>query len=88
MDHQWWKTFQYGVTIIGKPLLFFKPTKAVGGLAGREGNMPLVISKHQVTIPKKFHLIEIAQAESERVPLLFRQKLGAAKEAAAGSPHG
>lgn len=88
MAHQFWQVFQYGATIKGRPLLYFKPTKAVGGLAGREGNMPVVISKHQVTIPKLFHLIEISTTEAERVPLLFKQKLGAAKEAAAGSPHG
>lgn len=83
MDHQWWRTFQYGVTIQGRPLLYFTPTKAVGGLKGM-ATLPAVISKHSVTIPKKFHLIEIAQAEAERVPLLFRQKLHAAKSGAEG----
>jgi hypothetical protein len=82
MTHPFWEVFQYGATIVGKPLLYFKPTKAVGALAGKA--LPLLISKHSVTIPKKFHLIEIATAEAEAVPLLFKQKLGAAKASLAG----
>jgi hypothetical protein len=88
MTVPYWTVFQFGKVIKGRPLLYFKPTKAVGGLKGMEGALPAVISKHEVTIPKKFHLIEIAQAEAARVPLLFKQKLGAAKEAAEGTPHG
>lgn len=82
MTHPFWQVFQYGATIVGKPLLYFKPTKAVGGLAGKP--LPLLISKHSVTIPKKFHLIEIATTEAEATPLLFKQKLGAAKASLAG----
>jgi hypothetical protein len=74
--------FQYGATIVGRPLLYFVPTKAVGGLQGKA--LPEVISKHAVTIPKKFHLIEISQAEAAKVPLLFRANMKAAKEAAKG----
>ena len=81
MTIPYWTVFQFGATIHGKPLLYFTPTKAVGGLKGMAGNLPAVISKHSVTIPKKFHLIEIATAEAEQVPLLFRRKLGAKKEA-------
>jgi hypothetical protein len=78
----YWTVFQYGATIIGKPLLYFKPTKAVGGLEGKP--LPEVISKHAVEIPKKFHLIEISQTEAARIPLLFRQKLRVAKAALKG----
>jgi hypothetical protein len=67
MGVQYWKVFQYGAIIQGKPLLYFKPTKAVGGLAGMEGNMPEVISKHSVSIPKKFHLIEVAEQEAGKI---------------------
>jgi hypothetical protein len=78
----YWTVFQYGATIVGRPLLYFVPTKAVGGLEGKA--LPAVISKHAVTIPKKFHLIEISQAEAAKVPLLFRANMKAAKEAAKG----
>jgi hypothetical protein len=77
-DVAYWPVFQFGATITGRPLLYFKPTQAVGGLAGF-AVLPTVISKHSVTIPKKFHLIEISQAEAERVPLLFAQALKSAK---------
>jgi hypothetical protein len=79
----YWTVFQYGATIVGKPLLYFKPTQAVGGLTGKDP-LPLVISKHAVSIPKKFHLIEISAAEAAKVPLLFRQNMKAAKAAAKG----
>jgi hypothetical protein len=81
MTVPYWTVFQFGKVIHGKPLLYFAPTKAVGGLLGMS-TLPTVISKHSVTIPKKFHLIEIAEAEAKQVPLLFRRKLGAAHEGA------
>lgn len=81
-DVPYWTVFQFGATIQGRPLLFFKPTKAVGGLTGMGNNMPMLISKHSVTIPKKFHLIEIATEEAEKVPLLFQQKIKEAGPAA------
>lgn len=73
-DVPYWTVFQFGAVITGKPLLFFKPNQPPAGLP-QGAPLPKVISKHSVTIPKKFHLIEIANAEAEKVPLLFQQKL-------------
>jgi hypothetical protein len=81
-DVSYWTVFQFGATITGKPLLYFKPTQAVGGLQGK--TLPSLISKHAVSIPKKFHLIEISQEEAAKIPLLFRQNIKVAKEAAKG----
>lgn len=67
----YWTVFQHGKTIQGKPLLFFKPTVMPAGAT----TMPSVISKRSVTIPKKFHLIEIATAEAAKVPELFKEKM-------------
>jgi len=55
-DVPYWTIFQYGGTIYGKPLLYFKPSE---GFFGRGSKTPLVISKHSVFEPKKFHIIEI-----------------------------
>lgn len=75
----YWTVFQFGKVIQGKPLLFFAPNKAPAGLAVGAA-LPKVISKHSVTIPKKFNLIEIAKEEAARVPLLFKASLGEANK--------
>lgn len=96
----YWKVFQYGAIIQGKPLLWIPTTK--GGPRAREyggrlfrvpkkgksrpgGGVPLLLdwdtkqvmyTGHEtVTIPKKFHLIEIARAEAKTVGALFRVEM-------------
>lgn len=73
-DVPYWTVFQNGKTILGKPLLFFAPTKPPAGL--RPGApLPPVIAKKSVTIPKKFHLVEIAKEEADKVPSIFKQMM-------------
>lgn len=98
----YWKVFQYGAIIHGRPLLWIPMEK--GGPRAREfggrlfrvprdpaqmrrkgGGVPLLMSAadkqvkytghESVTIPKKFHLIEIARAEAKTVGALFKLEM-------------
>lgn len=98
----YWKVFQYGAIIHGRPLLWIPTTK--GGPRARDyggrlfrvprdqtlmrrkgGGVPLLLSStskqveytghESVTIPKKFHLIEIARAEVKTVGALFNAEM-------------
>jgi hypothetical protein len=66
----YWTVFQYGKVIHGRPLLYFKPDRPIL-VRGKETN-PAVISKYSVTIPKKFHLIEICHDVGQRLGQLYR----------------
>jgi len=95
----YWKVFQYGAIIQGKPLLWI-PLSFAGippGMYARDypgglfrvdrksGAAPLLLSvadkkpkyhgQESVRIPKKFHLVEIARAESKTVGALFRLEM-------------
>jgi hypothetical protein len=72
MGIPYWTVFQEGKTILGKPLLYFKPGVPILNRKGQETN-PDVISVHQVTIPKKFHLVEIARDVAGKVGALYRK---------------
>jgi hypothetical protein len=85
----YWRVFQYGAVIQGKPLLWIPLSFApeAQGVSARDfpgrlfrvdrksGGAPLLLSaddkqpkyhgQESVRIPKKFHLVEIAQAESK-----------------------
>lgn len=93
----YWRVFQYGAVIEGKPLLWI-PLSYTGlkvrarDFPGRlfrvdrkSGGVPLLMSvddkqakytgHESVTIPKKFHLVEIARAQSKTMGALFRLEL-------------
>ena len=69
----YWGVFQYGATISGNPLLTWPNTNgfAVGN------TVPAFISKHSVTIPKKFHIIEIIQQVAKETAADLRARLRA-----------
>jgi hypothetical protein len=90
----YWKVFQDGATIHGKPLLWIPFGNNKGPFPGRlffvqpkSGGAPLMMSADdkqaklhghdQVTIPKKWHLVEIAQTEAKTLGALFRVEMGA-----------
>lgn len=98
MDIFYWRVFEYGATIHGKPLLWIPLSFAdvPPGTYARDygplfrvdrknGGAPLLLSpidrkpkyfgKESVTIPKKFHLREIAERAVRRLPLLWRARL-------------
>jgi hypothetical protein len=90
-DVPYWRVFQYGAVIHGKPLLWIplsfaadaqgiRASEYPGRLfrVDRAGKAPLLLApgkpaqpkyfgKESVTIPKKFHLIEIGRDVSRRV---------------------
>jgi hypothetical protein len=92
----YWRVFQYGAVISGKPLLWIPlsfATEAQGVSAkdfpGRlfrvdrkSGGVPLLLSaedkqpkyhgQESVTIPKKFHLVEIATLEAQKFGELYK----------------
>jgi hypothetical protein len=90
-DVPYWRVFQFGAVIRGRPLLWI-PLSFAGDAQGvrardypgrlfrvnRVGKAPLLLTpgksaqpkyfgKESVTIPKKFHLIEIARGAARRV---------------------
>jgi hypothetical protein len=65
-----WQVFQYGAVIQGKPLLYFAPDRPI--FYRGKTTTPAVISKYQVQIPKKFHLVEIIQDVSKTIGALYR----------------
>jgi len=94
----YWRVFEYGAVINGKPLLWIPLSFAniPPGTNARDfgplfrvdrksGAAPLLLSpldrqpkyfgKESVTIPKKFHLTEIARAAANELPLLWRAQL-------------
>jgi hypothetical protein len=95
----YWRVFQYGAVIQGKPLLWIPlsfATEAQGVSAkdfpGRlfrvdrkSGGAPLLLSaddkqpkyhgQESVRIPKKFHLVEIAVAESKTFGALYQVEM-------------
>jgi hypothetical protein len=68
-----WQTHQYGAIIHGKPLLYFKPDRPI--FYRGKTTTPAVISVPSVRIPKRFHLIEIARAESKTFGALYRVEM-------------
>lgn len=68
-----WQTHQYGAIIHGRPLLYFEPTKPI--FSGGKLTHPKVISVPSVRVPKRFHLIEIVQAESKTLGALYRVEM-------------
>ena len=95
----YWRVFQYGALIQGKPLLWI-PLSFAGippGMYARDfpgrlfrvnrksGGAPLLLSaddkkpkyhgQESVRIPKKFHLVEIARAQSATIGALFRLEM-------------
>jgi hypothetical protein len=99
-DVRYWKVFEFGARIEGKPMLWiplpfaldaqgirardypgqlFKverqgkaPLLMAGGGAGGKAE-PKYFGKDHVTIPKKFHLREIAKAVSRRLSAYYRE---------------
>jgi hypothetical protein len=73
----YWKVFQHGATIMAhNPTgLLTWPNTSAFSIGGK---VPLFISKAQVTIPKKFHLIEIieqvAKESAAAVKAILRAK--------------
>jgi hypothetical protein len=68
-----WQVFQYGAVIKGKPLLYFAPDRPI--FYRGKTTMPAVISVHSVTIPKKFHLVEIIQDVAKLLGALYRTSM-------------
>lgn len=66
MDVPYWRVFQYGAVIRGKPFLWFAPTPGTVK-PDKFGLTPKVIKKRSVTIPKKFHIVEIAEDEIKKI---------------------
>lgn len=103
MEVPYWRVFQHGATIQGKPLLWIPlsfASDAKGVMArdypaplfrvDRKSGAPLLMTpgspaqakyfgKESVTIPKKFHLIEIAQRVAKRLRTLYRANLRKAR---------
>lgn len=71
-----WQTHQYGAIIHGRPLLYFEPTKPI--FSRGKLTHPKVISVPSVRIPKRFHLIEITQAEAKTLGALYRVEMASA----------
>lgn len=69
-----WKVFEYGATIFAHNSsgLLTWPNKTGFEI---DGEVPLFISKPQVTIPKKFHLHEIIKEEAGKVKANFEKLL-------------
>ena len=67
----YWRVFQDGKTIRGQPLLYFKPGVPILNRKGQQTN-PEVISVPQVTIPKKFHLVEICRDVADTLGQLYK----------------
>lgn len=70
----YWTVFQYGKVIHGKPLLYFKPDRPI--FYRGKTTMPAVISVRSVTIPKKFHLVEICHDVAGQLGQLYRVSAG------------
>jgi hypothetical protein len=97
-DVPYWRVFEYGAIIRGKPLLWIplsfasdaqgiRASEYPGRLfrVDRAGKAPLLLTpgkpakpkyfgKASVTIPKKFHLIEITRDVSRRVKDFYRNR--------------
>jgi hypothetical protein len=93
----YWRIFQEGGTIHGRPLLWIPLNDSEKGISARDfggqlfrvdrkgGGAPLLMSAadktvrytghESVTIGKKFHLVEIIQAESKTLGALFRVEM-------------
>jgi hypothetical protein len=95
----YWRVFQYGAVISGKPLLWiplsfareaqgvsaknfpgrlFRVDRKSGGaplLLAADDKQPKYHGQTSVRIPKKFHLVEIAQAESKTFGALYRVEM-------------
>ena len=72
-----WQVFQYGAVIQGKPLLYFAPDRPI--FYRGKTTTPAVISKYSVTIPKKFHLVEIIQDVAKLLGALYRVSMSTGK---------
>lgn len=96
-DVPYWRVFQDGATIHGKPLLWIPLSfaKDAQGIYARDygplfrvdrvGKAPLLLApgkpaqpkyfgKESVTIPKKFHLVEIARAAARNTKNYFKDR--------------
>ena len=98
----YWRVFQFGAVIRGKPLLFipfsfakdaqgvsardypgrlFRVTRKSDGLVmlltttGKGTAEPKYFGKESVTIPKKFHLIEIIRDGAKRMKQFYRERM-------------
>jgi hypothetical protein len=89
----YWRVFQYGALIEGKPMLWIPFEKggpyardypgALRRVDPKSGKAPLLVGDggpkyhghESVTIPKKFHLVEIARAQSKTMGALFRLEM-------------
>jgi hypothetical protein len=68
-----WQVFEYGAVIKGKPLLYFAPDRPI--LYKGKTTTPALISKYSVTIPKKFHIVEIIQDVAKLLGVLYRTSM-------------
>lgn len=97
-DVPYWRVFQFGATIHGKPMLwiplsFAKDAQGVRARdypkqlfrVNRQGKAPLLMTpgkpaqpkyfgKESVTIPKKFHIVEIARAVAGRAREFYSKR--------------
>lgn len=69
-DISYFMVHQKGATIHGRPWLYFKPTP--GFVKGD----PELIRVRQVTIPKRFRVLEIARQIARRLPEFYRKRVG------------
>jgi len=99
LDIFYWRVFQYGATIHGKPLLWIPlsfatdaqgiSAKNYGGplfrVDRKDGKVPLLMApgkpaqakyfgKESVTIPKKFHLVEITRGVAKHMKDLYLER--------------
>jgi hypothetical protein len=99
----YWRVFEYGATIKGKPLLWiplsfaveaqgvrasdfpgrlFRVDRKSGGaplLLSADDKQPKYFAKESVTIPKKFHLVEIIQDVAHLLGALYRVSMRTGK---------
>ena len=98
MSIPYWRVFEYGATIHGKPMLWiplsfanvppgtsardfgplFRVDRKSGGaplLLSAADRQPKYFGKESVTIPRKFHLRDIARRAANKLPVLWRARL-------------
>lgn len=96
-DVPYWRVFQYGAVIQGKPLLWIPIAADAQGISARDyggrlfrvnrksDGLPLLLmpgkpaqvkyfGKESVTIPKKFHLLEIVRSASRRFKEFYKER--------------
>jgi Bacteriophage HK97-gp10, putative tail-component len=94
----YWRVFEYGATIHGRPLLWiplsfanippginardfgplFRVDRKAGGaplLLSIADKQPKYFGKESVTVPRKFHLRDIARRAANRLPLLWQARV-------------